>query len=64
MNLHCFLVLSVCVIEFLGHVERMTDENKRDHNAASLFDFGRCDERLVRPGSVCSALRYYWSPLH
>ena len=35
-----FLVLSVCVIDFLCHVERMTDENKRDHNAASLFEFG------------------------
>ena len=39
-ELALFLVLSVCVIEFLGHVERMTDEIKRDHNAASLFEFG------------------------
>ena len=39
LSLHCFLVLSVCVIEILGHVERMTGENKRDHNAASLFEF-------------------------
>ena len=51
-ELALFLVLSVCVIEFLGHVERMTDENKRDHNAASLFEFG---------GAICSALRCYWS---
>ena len=39
-ELALFLVLSVCVIEFLRHVERMADENKRDHNAASLFEFG------------------------
>ena len=39
-ELALFLVLRVCVIEFWGHVERMTGENKRDHNAASLSDFG------------------------
>ena len=39
-ELALFLVQSVCVIEFLCHVERMADENKRDHNAASLFEFG------------------------
>ena len=38
-ELALFLVLSVCVIDFLCHVERMADENKRD-NAASLFEFG------------------------
>ena len=38
-ELAVILVLSVCVVEFLGHVERMTGENKRGHNAASLVEF-------------------------
>ena len=82
-ELALFLVLSVCVIEILGHVERLTGENKRTTTplpcSSSGVHDGReqegaqrhflvrvrllqwCDERLVRPGSVCSALMCCWS---